>query len=207
MTIVRVKGIKRYRHAETGQWYCYHRKSATRIKSEFGSPEFFAELAELERSSKKSEPLPGTLGHIVEAYMKSPDWGSLRPKTRLSYERALEVLKPIEKMPLHKIDRPFVFALRDTKILPKRGAWLANYVVTVLRILFGFAHDRGWMETNPLTDRIRKVKIERERGPANRPWTADECRVVLERAPPQLAVPIALAMYGGLRKVWRPAKS
>ena len=47
---------------------------------------------------------------------------------------------------------------------------------------------------------VRKVKITRERGPANRPWSADECRVVLEHAPPQLAVPIALAMYGGLRK-------
>ena len=43
-TVVRVKGIKRYRHPETGRWYCYHRKSGTPISAEFGSAEFFADL-------------------------------------------------------------------------------------------------------------------------------------------------------------------
>jgi integrase len=199
-SVVRVKGIKRYRHPKTGRWYCYHRKSGAPIMSEFGSAAFFAELAELERSSKTTEALPGSLGHVMRAYMRSAEWGSLRQKTRFSYERALEILKPLEGMPLHKITRPFVFALRDTKILPKRGAWHANYAVTVMRILLGFAHDRGWIPTNPLSDRIKKIKIARRGGPANRPWSADECRVVLERAPSQLAIPIALAMFSGLRK-------
>ena len=170
------------------------------MMSEFGSSAFFAELAELERASKMTEVLPGTLGHVVRAYMRSAEWSSLRPKTRFSYQRALDILKPIERMPLHKITRPFVFALRDTKILPKHGLWLANYLVTVMRILFAFAHDRGWMEANPLSDRIKKIKVPRRDGPANRPWSADECRAVLERAPSQLAIPIALAMFSGLRK-------
>jgi integrase len=112
----------------------------------------------------------------------------------------LEILRPLEKMPLHKITRPFIFALRDTKILPRRGTWHANYVVTVMRILLGFAHDRGWIAANPLSDRIKKIKVARQGGPANRPWSADECRAVLERAPPQLAIPIALAMFRSLRK-------
>ena len=84
--------------------------------------------------------------------------------------------------------------------MPKHGAWMANYVVTVMRLLLGFAHDRGWVGANPLAERIKKVKTSKERGLANRAWSVDECRVVLERAPPQLALPIALAMYSGLRK-------
>ncbi len=199
-SIVRVKGIKRFRHSQTGRWFCYHRKTKTPIKSEFGTPEFFVELAEIESALKKTVPLPGTLGLLVHDFTKSPGWSALRPKTRFSYERALYVLKPLGNMPLHKIDRPFVFRLRDEKILPKHGAWMANYVVTVMRLLLGFAHDRGFMGANPLAERIKKVKIARPDGPANRPWSAEECQVVLERAPPQLALPIALAMCSGLRK-------
>jgi len=199
-SVVRVKGIKRYRHPKTGRWFCCHRKTGTRIKSEFGTPDFFAELAGIERALKRSEPRPGTLGMVIHEFMRSPGWNSLREKTRFSYQRALQVLKPLDNMPLHKIDRPFVFRLRDEKILPKQGAWMANYVVTVMRLLFGFAHDRGWVEANPLAERIKKVKFRRDSGLANRPWTAEECRIVLERAPPQLALPIALAMFSGLRK-------
>ena len=114
--------------------------------------------------------------------------------------RALKLLKPLHNMPLHKIDRPFVFRLRDEKILPKHAAWMANYVVTVMRLLLGFAHDRGFVNSNPLSERIRKVKVARDDGPANRPWSAEECRVFLERAPPQIALPVALAMCSGLRK-------
>ena len=35
MTVVRVKGVKRYR--AKGRWYAYHRKSGTRLQAEFGT--------------------------------------------------------------------------------------------------------------------------------------------------------------------------
>jgi integrase len=199
-TIVRVKGIKRYRHPKTGIWYCCHRKSGTAIVSEIGSAEFFSELSALENAAKLSEPLPGTLGMVITKYIRSPDWASLRPKTRLSYERAFAVLKPLTEMPLIKLDRAFIFNLRDTKILPKYGTWLANYTVTVLTITLRFAEDRGWLTDNPLAQKIKKIRIARDSRAANRPWTEDECRVVVERAPSHLLVPIALAMCAGLRK-------
>jgi len=53
MTVVRVKGLKRYR--VKGRWYAYHRKSGTRLKSEFGTAQFIAELASLERPSMSAE--------------------------------------------------------------------------------------------------------------------------------------------------------
>ena len=51
MTIVRVKGIKRYR--VRGRWYAYHRRTKTPIKSEFGTGAFFAELAAIEQKLKR----------------------------------------------------------------------------------------------------------------------------------------------------------
>lgn len=199
-TVVQIKGIKSYRNPKTGRWYCYHRKSGTRIAAQLGTAEFFAELAALERNAKASEPLPGSLGSVISKYMRSPDWASLRPKTRTSYERAFEVLKPLSDMPLTRLDRAFIFELRDKKILPRRGVWLANYTVTVLTIVLRFADDRGWLTDNPLAQKIKKICVPRESRAGNRPWTEEECRVVVERAPNHLLVPIALAMYAGFRK-------
>ena len=69
MTVVRVKGLKRYR--VKGKWFAYHRKTGIRIKAEYGTGEFFAELAALERKLKTAEALPGTLGLLFSAYRAS----------------------------------------------------------------------------------------------------------------------------------------
>lgn len=45
----------------------------------------------------------------------------------------------------------------------------------------------------------------RDGGLANRPWTAEQRRIMLERAPRQLALPIALAKFSGLRKADVPS--
>ena len=60
-------------------------------------------------------------------------------------------------MPVAEIDRPFVVTLREEKIFPKRGRWMANYVVTVMSLLFGYAIDRGWMKANP-ADGVKRIK-------------------------------------------------
>jgi hypothetical protein len=158
MTIVRVKGIKHYRHPKTGISYCYHRATGKRIGAEFGSPAFFEELAVIEKASKKATLTPGSLGLIIDEYKRSPDWAALKDATKISYEKVFAVLAPIRDMPVARMDRSFIFALRDKKLLPKRGRWLANYTVTVLGILFRFAHDRGWLDVNPLAERVKKIR-------------------------------------------------
>ncbi|MGD9540632.1 tyrosine-type recombinase/integrase [Methylocystis sp.] len=199
-TFVKVKGVKRWRHPKTKRWYAYHRASGKRLNAEFGTAEFFQELAEIERASKIAAPTPGTLGLVIHEYLRSPDWSALRPATRISYEKAFRVLAPLNDMPLVRTDRSFVFALRDKKLLPKHGVWLANYCVTVLSILFKFATDRGWMKVNPLAERVKKIRQPRENGAGNRPWSEAECHVVLDRAPAHIRLPIALAMCAGLRR-------
>jgi integrase len=199
MTRVRVKGIQRFKHVQSGIWYTYHRKTGTRIHAEFGTAAFFEELAAIERRVERAEARPGSIGMVVEQYKQSSAWAGLASPTRTSYQRAFEVLKPLADMPLVEIDRPFIVALREEKVFPKRGRWMANYVVTVLSLLFEYAIDRGWMKANP-ADGIKRIKREKTLARANRPWSEEECRIVLERAPPHLKVPVALAMCAGFRK-------
>ncbi len=199
MTRVRVKGIQRFRHSKSGIWYTYHRKTGTRIHADFGTAEFFEELAVLERRTKRIEARPGSLGMVIDRYKQSSAWATLAQPTRISYQRAFEVLRPLANMPLVEIDRPFIVALREEKIFPKHRRWMANYVVTVMSLLFEYAIDRGWTKTNP-ADGVKRIKKDKKLARANRPWSEAECRTVLECAPPQLKIAIALAMCAGFRK-------
>jgi hypothetical protein len=80
MTVVRVKGLKRYR--SKGRWHYYHRLTGARLKAEFGTGEFFAELAALERRVKREKALPGTLGMLLASYRASPAFVDLAASTR-----------------------------------------------------------------------------------------------------------------------------
>src|SRR5450756_2675703 len=98
MTVVRVKGLKRYR--VKGKWFAYHRKTGIRIKAEYGTGEFFAELAALERKLKAAEALPGTLGLLFSAYRASSLFTDLAPATQHGYGRMMNLVQPINDMPV-----------------------------------------------------------------------------------------------------------
>ena len=193
---INVRGLNKA--TAKGRTYYYHRASGRRLTGEPGSPEFMAAYAAAEASVTKRVSTPGTLGLLIDAYRKSDYWGRLAPKTRLSYDRAMDLLSSIRDMPLTKIDPGFVAGLRD-KVMAKRGRWMANYVITLLSILSDFALERRWMTENP-TKPVRRIRKDKQARVVNRPWTPAECRAVLDAAPPYLALPIALAMCTGLRK-------
>lgn len=196
----RVKGVRRYRHPVSGIWYCYHRKTGKRIRAEWRTAEFYLEVAALDAAAKAAEPVPASLGLLIADYMRGPDWAALAPKTRTGYEWVFAILKPLAKMPVKQITRPFVFALRDKKVFPKHGRWSANYTVTVLALLLRFAQDHGWIDQNPLVEKVKRIRAPKDHVPRNRPWAREECGVVIEEAPPHLCLPIALAMFAGFRK-------
>ena len=105
MTRVRVKGIQRFRHSKSGIWYTYHRKTGTRIHADFGTAEFFEELAVLERRTKAMETCPSSLGMVIERYKRSSAWASLAQPTHISYQRAFEVLRPLNS---HSLQHPLI---------------------------------------------------------------------------------------------------
>ena len=168
------------------------------MRAEFGTAEFFLELASINAGQAVREPAPGTLGLVIRAYRESPSFKDKAPATRAGYLRYIDVAKPLHAMALVDIDGPFLAQVRD-KICAKRGRRTANYALAMLSILFEFARERGWASENPVKG-VKRVKRDRSRPRANRPWSLEERRTVLEAAPWQLKVPIALAMFTGLRK-------
>ena len=107
--VVRVKGVKRYR--VKGRWYAYHRKTGIRLKEEFGTGEFFAELATVERKQKTQAALPGTLGQLFGSYRASLAFTDLALSTRQGYGRIINLLQRLNNMPLIELTPQFIAGL------------------------------------------------------------------------------------------------
>lgn len=140
MAVIRVKGLKRYR--VKGRWYAYHRKSGVRLVSEFGTAEFIAELESLERKLQKAEALPGTMGKLFASYRTSPAFTDLAITSRNGYSRMMNLLKPLDEMPLVELTPHFIAGLRD-KMAERHGRRQANYVMAVISVACEHGKNRG----------------------------------------------------------------
>jgi integrase len=198
MTVVRVKGIKKFRSKKNGKVYCYHRVTGRRIDAEFGTGAFFAELARLDALAAEVEPNPGTLGGLFVEWRARPDVGEHSPRYRADCAGVLDYLQPLEAMPLADLDRAFIVRLRD-KTYKKRKRRFANYVVAVHSSISSWGVDQGLLADNPCRG-VRPIKRPKDLPRANRPWTDQERSIVLEAAPPHVKVPLALCMFAGLRE-------
>lgn len=193
---MRIKGVKIY--DVKGRTYAYHRKTGTRIKAEFGTAEFIEELATAERKLKKVQALPGTLGKLFASYRASPVYADLALATRQGYSRMMNLLQPLDEMPLVELTPQFIAGLRD-RMAEKHGRRQANYVMAVISVACEHGKEHGIIRDNPVKG-VKRVRRSRDAPIANRPWTMEECRVALAELPTQLKVPVALAMFTGLRK-------
>jgi integrase len=194
-----VEGVKAYRNRH-GKWYYYHRKTGKRIKSRPGSPEFFAELAA--RNSTASavppRPLPGTLAALIADYRASAEFITLEPRTRADYQKVFDYLRPLETDLLVAVTPGYVAAVRDAAFKRKKRHF-ANYVKTVLSLLFAWAVSRGLMEFNPAA-RVKKIRRPKNAPEANRAWSREELQIVLAESPFEMRVAIALAVCTSLRE-------
>lgn len=196
MTIIRVKGIKRYK--SNGQWYCYHRGTGQRILAAPGTPEFMAEIDRLNGLPSQSSAKAGSLGGLITAYRASPEFLGLAPLTRSDYQKVFDWLQKIDDTAVKDIDSALVIGLRD-KAYTKHKRRFANYVVQVLSLLFNWGKPRKWANINPAADvpKIRRPKSTQQR---NRPWSEKEMAVVLEdfQKAPALLPGLALGMFAAL---------
>ena len=108
----RVKGIKKYKDRH-GKLRCYHRKTGTAIQAEFGTAAFYLEVEALDRKVKAQEPIPGSLGAAIKAYLAWDHFKGLAESTQAGYRRYLKFLDPMADMTLKSIDAPFLASLRE----------------------------------------------------------------------------------------------
>ncbi len=195
-TVVRIKGLKRYFEPKTGKWYAYHRKSGRRIAAEFGSAEFFAELAAIEADTKGEAAKPGTLGALIVSYRTSAGFQSLQTRSKSDYQKVLEYLRPLAESPLTELTQGWVARLRD-KTFQKKKRKFANYTLTVLSIMFEHAIEQELMVANPVS-KVKRVRKAIDAPEANRPWLDSERDAVSAALPAHMRLPVMLMMYCGL---------
>ncbi len=199
MVKVNIEGVKEYFEPKTGKIYRYHRKTGTRLHCEPGTIEFLEELeAAKEKLKPKPKPIPGTLGLVMKEY-KASDWfTTLKPRTQRDYNKVIDYLSDIGGLVLKTTKPHDIIKIRDkTYQLRKRN--FANYVVTMLSILFEFSKERGYVDTNPAKN-LRKIRKPSGEPEANRPWTKKELETVFDSLPLHLLVPVAISRWTGLRE-------
>ncbi len=175
-------------------------KSGVRIEPPHtcGTPEFFAALNEAEAKHKAKATVPGTFGALVRSYRSSSVFLTLKARSRRDYLHVLDWLRGLDGMPLAQMDSAFVAKLRD-KAFRQRKRRFANYVLSVISVLFTHGVELRLAKTNPARE-VRKVRRPTELPIPNRAWTVAEKQVVLDTAPPHLIAPIAIARWTGLRE-------
>lgn len=118
-----------------------------KIKSDFGTPEFWAEYASILKGEDQPKVLRRNFTALIRSYHKSPRYKNLKPRTALDYDKYTafidERFGPLNPANLHRKD---VIRLRDQNA---EKPYFANYAVKVIRILMEHCIDLGWRADNP----------------------------------------------------------
>lgn len=206
MTRVKVKGFQIFddRH---GKPRCYHRKTRIAIdlgRFPVGSAGFFAECQRIQALDEKAAASmrPGTLGGVIATYRAKGRFCDLAPRTKADYDRWFEYLRPIWDTPIVRFEGkqgpPLVARIMD-RAAERHGWRSGNYVRTVLSVALKYGAGRGYVAENAAA-KVEPLKRPKNAPDANRPWTDVERFTVLDAAPWHLRIPIAIAMYLGLRE-------
>lgn len=201
--IIRLKGIKKVKRK--GETYYYHRRTMNvkgadaRIRGVFGSPQFIDNYNALETASRKPiTEMPGTWGYLVEAYRSSPEFERLKPRTKKSYNEALDYLKPVKGVLLDQMTPQSILKVRNKAFKVKKITF-ANNLLAVMKLVFAWGIESGELEINPAAN-VKKIRKPKGQKKQNRAWTDHEFKTVMENAPAHLRIAIGLAGYIGIRR-------
>jgi integrase len=199
MTYVKVKGFKIFadRH---GKERCYHRATGVAIdleKHPLGSAGFFAECNRISaRLDDAANAKPGTLGMLIERYRASQAFLGLAARTRSDYQRVFNYVQPLADEALIRFNTPLIVQIRD-KAGASKGWHFGNMVRSILRLLFTWGRERGFVKDNPALG-VKAIKRPKNAPEANRPWSDTERENVMVALPAHMRLPVALMMYSGL---------
>jgi integrase len=195
---MKVPGVKCY--VSKGIAYAYDRKTGTRLTPPHNlySVEWFAALDAARAKAKPIKEKAGTWGEAVAKYRTTPQFTGRAARTKADYQNVLDWTKPLHGMPLAQWTRGFVAELRNKAKL-KKGRRFANYVLSVVSVVFSVAIELELADTNPVRE-VKKIRRPKNEPRANRPWTDEEWEAVIDAAPRHLLAPILLGGVLGYRQ-------
>ncbi|GJE26270.1 tyrosine-type recombinase/integrase [Methylobacterium organophilum] len=200
MAKVRVPGVKVY--TSKGILYAYDRASGIRLTPPhvYGSPEWWTALQAIRDKAKPgAKEKAGTWGGLVKAYRETEHFKTdLAPRTRQDYLGVIDWLSTWHDVEVSKWGRGFVAGLRD-RAHKERNRRFANYVLSVISVVFAHAVEKQLADANPVRD-VKKLRRPKSQQRANRPWTEEEWDAVLTAASPELRAAILLGGILGYRQ-------
>jgi integrase len=181
-------------------WYVRVGKGPrTRIRAEYGTPEFDAEYqAALTGAPRpKKGPQSGTLAWLIARYRETTSWTKLKPATQRQRENIfLQVIKTGGGQPYAAVTRVGIEQARE-----KRGATphQSRNFLDAMRGLFRWALGAGFVKVDP-TAGVKNPK--RPKGDGFRPWTQEDVAAYQRRWPvgTRQRVWLDVLRYTGLRR-------
>ena len=170
----------------------------TRIRSDFGTPEFDAEYQAAlagTQARKSKDNATGTLAWLVERYRETTAWTTLALETRQRRENILlAVLDSAGHQPFTRITKAAIVAGRE-----RRTPFQAKHFMDTMRGLFRWAVDAGLAKVDP-TAGVAYPKLPDSNGFP--PWDEDDVALYEERWPigTRERVWLDVLLYTGLRR-------
>ncbi len=143
-----------------------------------------------------SKTKPGSFSALVVAYYRSADFTRLSDSTKTTYRGIIERLRAdYGDKPIARLERRHVAAMIDGRAQTPAAA---NNALRILRMLMGFALDRGMITADP-TWQVKKIKGKAK---GFRTWTEEDIAAFEAAWPiggkPRLA--LALLLYTAQRR-------
>jgi integrase len=175
----------------TAVWYVrVNRGRRTRIKADFGTPEFDIEYQAAVSGAprpQKGKAAPGSLGWLIERYRETTAWMELSAATRRNRENHFKAVnKTAGNVPYRAITEAHILAGKERRAATPAQA--RNYL-DAMRGLFRWAKDAKHVTVDP-TAGVKNPK--RKKGPGFRRWTEADAEAYDRRWP-----------VGTRERVWR----
>jgi integrase len=171
--------------------YYYHRPTKTRLPDDPDSPEFADAIAAAVAADRSPQ---GTIGALIVEYRRTEQFRDMGKDTRAYYDRMLELLRPMEAMPIAEFRRRHVIKIKNA-LAEARGSSTATHFISVMSVLMRFAVDMEYREFNPC------IGIKRKKGGSYRAWSEATSAFAITpgNLPEQFRRAVVLGLFTGQR--------
>lgn len=187
------------RHGKTVWYFRRGKEARIRLPGTFGSKEFNAAYD----AAMAGTPLPekakapqSSLKWLVERFLESGRYSKFKPNTQRTYKYMLaSVLKTGSDLNFKAITQSDVMS---GKVRREHKPTMAVAYVQVMRALFKFAVDSGWMTTNPADE----ISTELPKSDGHHTWTVEEVEKFQAKHPigTQARLAMDIMLYTGFRR-------
>lgn len=188
------------RHGKIVWYFRRGREKRVRLPGVYGSKEFNAAydsaLVGGPVETKATAP-QSSLRWLVDQYYQSGRFDQLRPNTQRNHRLMLEnVCKTGGSLSFRALREP---EIRAGMVRREATPRMAATYVSVMRALFAFAKDSGWVTANPVGD---DVKARQGKTEGYHTWTTEEVARYQKRHPigTQARLALDIMLYTGLRR-------